>query len=214
MEKVFFDLECIVPGASKLVDDYIEKYEYRASNKYLKEIVADYNDGRKDQDEYRKLLDEHYDYKDRVLEEVDEKYRNLIDYASIYSAENVDENVYARIKYQATNREIYGIFYYNTDREYQAKERLCRQAFPNCQVVGIRFYNEEYVPRLIRNRVNKAKEILKRFKLDSLEECCLYDKSFISCREWQEQRGTAVYMAPLINAYSKNNSESATKVIK
>ena len=192
MKYIFVDLEVIASNGINSLEKVIEKIEPLASNKYLSKITKLYSNGLIREDEYRLLLEESYDYKDRVLGEVDKHYKNVINFKEIYEINDLNQAMYDYINLLSTAKlgyTIYIIFYYNTEREYNEKMEVCKKFFPNCEAMGIKFYEEDYQKDYLRKRTNKAEYIKNELKLNDLTCCLLIDKSVKSCDEWNELKG-------------------------
>ena len=122
MDKIFIDLELIAANNGEEFEKTLESIEYRSSKSYLKNIAGFYQRGEIDQETYRVLLEEHTDYKDRVLEEVDDDYQNKINFFEMYKIDDTNQNMLDYIRRMARSIKTYIIFYYNTEREYLEKK--------------------------------------------------------------------------------------------
>ena len=116
MNKMFIDLELIAASNGEMFEKELERIECRSSKSYLKNIASFYQRGEIDEETYRILLEEHNDYKDRVLEEVDEIYQNKIDFTKMYKIYDTNQNMLDYIRRMSKSIKTYIIFYYNTER--------------------------------------------------------------------------------------------------
>lgn len=217
MKNLFIDLEVIVANNGEALQNAIEKVEPKASKKYIDKILKMFIEEMMSGTEYRQLLDEAYDLKDRLLEEVDDKYKGKIDFKSLYRIDDFNQGMVDYIRKISETIDTHIIFYYNTEREYKEKELVCNTFFPSCKVIGIRFYQQPYDPSVIRKRTNKALYIKNLLGLDSLDECMLIDKSGKSCEEWNELNGDATVYHNKQNTTIvtvNNTKESMKKIIK
>ena len=212
MDKIFVDLEIIAANDGQVFEDALEQVEYKASQKYLQRIAKLFCDNQINETDYRVLLEEHRDYKDRVLEEVDDKYKGKIDFKKIYEINKSNEGMVDYIRKMSKTIETYLIFYYNTSREFIEKIHVCNEFFPDCQIIGINFYQDSYNQDFERERTNKALYIKRYLRLGSLENCMLIDKSSRSCNEWNELNGQAGLYRHSVNL--KNNDSSSYSRIK
>lgn len=85
----------------------------------------------------------HFELKDQVLEETEEKYANIIDYDKIYVKENIYPGVLEAL-WEIYDKGIYVKLLNNThvnkERESVAKERLLKAEFPPMEFVPILFH--------------------------------------------------------------------------
>ena len=91
MGKIFVDLEIIASNNENSLENAIGKVEPKASKKYYENINRARSNFNISEEEYRPLIEEFYDLKDRVLEEVDDKYKNKIDFKKIYEVKLTDK---------------------------------------------------------------------------------------------------------------------------
>lgn len=197
MKKLFIDLEVISANNGEIFDDEIAKVEYKASRRYLDTINNLFIHDIIKEEDYRNLSNESDDYKDRVLEEIDSEYKDRINFTRIYEVNESTKSIVDYINKVSSIIETYIIFYYNTEREKQQKEMVCKKYFPNCSTIGIRFYEEKYDPNIRRKRTNKARYIKDRLNLKNLDDCMLIDKSQICCDEWSNLKGySSLYCSP------------------
>ena len=192
MEKMFIDLECIVTNAGKVTEGFIEKAEHKASKSYLMSADELYRDEVIDHEEYRILTNEHYDYKDRVLEEVDEKYKGAIDYYQIYTLSNANPNMVRYVNKMSKDLETYIIFYYNTEEELNAKKTFIEKYFPTCKIISIKYHKLPYKKNTRRKKTNKAQYVKEQLGLPNLENCILIDKSTFSSSDWNREMGETI----------------------
>ncbi len=213
MKYLFVDLEIIASCNENSIENQIEKVEYRASNKYLRIITDSYSNGNISEEEYRLFLEECYDYKDRVLEEVDDKYKGKINFAETYEINSFNQSMVNYVKSVSQTIDTYIIFYYNNEREFSEKKIVCEKYFSDCKVLGIPFYQESYNKDYRRNRTSKAEYIKNKLDLKDLEGCMLIDKSISSCNEFNNLEGiSTLYNSPK-NQY-EDNSKKGHQLLK
>lgn len=191
MKNLFVDLEVIAANNGQIFEEEIAKVEFKASQKYLDYINDLFINNTIQEDEYRLLSQESYDYKDRVLEEVDEKYKGKVDFTKIYEINESNSGIIDYINKISLIINTYIVFYYNTEREKREKESICKKYFPTCKTIGVKFYQEEYNNNIRRDRTNKAKFIKSVLGLKDLSNCLLIDKSKLCCYEWSNLNGAA-----------------------
>ena len=157
----------LVPG-EELMDEYIWEICKEATNiyceglfrqqteliKYQQQLEEDRNIYGKEMqrvihelEELKRLIQRHFELKDQVLEETEEKYRNKINYNEIYQLKNVfpgvleaiwkihDSGIYVQ---QISNTHV------NAEREIIAKKILLQKEFPPMKFVPIRYHIEPY----------------------------------------------------------------------
>lgn len=213
MKKLFVDLETIAANDGQILEEIIRKINYKASSDYLRSIIDLYENELIDDTEYQIFLDEHYDQKDRVLEEIDDVYKSRIDYKKVYTVNESNNSMIESIRSFAQSIETYIIFYYNTERELREKEKICAEIFPKCQNIGIKFYLEPYNKEMKRTRTNKAEYIKNILNLENLENCMLIDRSIRSCDEWVALNGETFTTHKKIN-YLEDSADSVLKIVR
>lgn len=213
MEKMFVDLECIVTNAGEITENLIEKTDCKASKVYLMTVDELYRSKAIDHEEYRTILDIHYDAKDRLLEEIDDNYKNVIDYHNIYTMNNANINMVNYVSKMANEMDTYIIFYYNTEREYDAKYSFCERNFKNVKIIGIKYHKLPYSSDIKRKKTNKAQYIKEELGLKSLEGCILIDKSIVSCNDWNKENGETIAYRSIALSLLGNKS-NALKILK
>lgn len=213
MNNIFVDLEVFAANGDKSLLNAMSKIEPRVSNNYLKNIDSSYSNGNISEEEYRLLIEEVYDLKNRVLEETDDKYKNGINFKEIYEINSGNQTMYDYVN-KISNANLYNIYityYYNTDREFEEKKEVCKKLFPNCKTIGIKFYQDAYKKGYFRKRTNKAKYIKEKLELDDLSGCLLIDKSISSCVEWHKLNGISQLQ---INYLEKSNDNKGNQLSK
>jgi len=157
----------LVPG-EELMDEYIKLFCYEATNEYCEKLFKRQSDlvliqqqleedrniyGKEmheiinELEEIKKLLVKHFDLKDQVLEEANDKYRNKIDYKEIYQVKNVFPGVLEAV-WKMHDKGIYyqqiSNTHVNAEREIIAKKELLKKAFPPMKFVPVRYHIEPY----------------------------------------------------------------------
>lgn len=185
------DLDGVVFNSLKLIDSMVYRIEEKASDWYLQKNNKEIRDlseelrqlkyervsitnRRREEIERRiaeleRLNDEHFEYKDLVLEEVFDKYKGLIGYSNIYLLKNMFEGVIETIWtiYQSGIFErIIGASHCNVESEANAKIEACGKHLPMMEVIPIPFHIEPFFDpltgqKLKRERTNKIEYLQK-----------------------------------------------------
>ena len=157
----------LVPGED-LMDEYIEKVCKEATNKYCEELFRKQTDLIKyqqqleqERDIYGKEMKEvilelealkrkivkHFDFKDQVLEETEDKYRGIIDYKEIYQLKNIYPGVLELI-WEIHDKGIYvqqlSNTHVNAETEIIAKRELLKKEFPPMKFIPIKYHSDPY----------------------------------------------------------------------
>lgn len=217
MNNIFVDLEVFAANGDNSLLNAIAKVEPKVSNHYLKQIDNLYSEGYITEEEYRVLLDEFYDLKDRVLEEVDDKYKNGINFKEVYEINNSNQTMYDYINRMSCSDigyNIYITFYYNTKREFMEKKAVCASLFPNCKTMGIKFYKDDYKKGYFRKRTNKAEYVQNELGLNDLSGCLLIDKSVSSCIEWHKLNGISQLQVNYLEKANDNEDNKGNQLSK
>ena len=190
------DFDDVIINSKPLIEEYLEIIEFKASEKYLKSIMQSYHDGILDYETYRQLRREHFDYKDRVLEEVDNKYKGLIDYRRIININNAFPNAIAYVNYLCDcgyYDEIYIISHHNVPREVEIKRDFINKYFNlkkvKVEYVPVPFHEEVYEVGKDRMMTNKALYFMNLKGIDCLSNYKLIDNSVSNGKQWRIQQG-------------------------
>lgn len=163
-----YDFDGVYVAGEELMDNYIMEFCKKATNKYCNELFRRQTDLIKSQqlleedrniygkemreiirelEEVERLLREHFNLKDQVLEETEEKYRNKINYKEIYQAKNVYPGV-LDILWKIYDAKVFYLLISNThvnaEREIIAKKELLQSVFPPMKFVPVRYHIEPY----------------------------------------------------------------------
>lgn len=160
----------LVPG-EELMDNYIDPVCHEATNAYGEKLferqlalIEEKQLLEQERDVYGNEMDEiiaelaelerkikrHFELKDQVLEETEEKYRNIINYDEIYRIENVYPGVLEalwKIHSSGIYQKMVNNTHVNMDREIKAKTNLLKSAFPPIEFVPIYFHIIPYRDR-------------------------------------------------------------------
>ena len=177
------DFDGVIVAGEELMDEYIMSYCKKATNKYCNELFKKQSElieaqqqlevdrniyGKEMKEiiselgEIERLLKEHFDLKDQVLEETEEKYRNRIDYNAIYQRNNVYPGV-LELLWKIYEAKIYYLLISNThvnaEKEIIAKRELLKNEFPPMKFVPVRYHIEPYRDQYgLRNRNRKPSD--------------------------------------------------------
>ena len=200
-----------------LIDEQVKHIEYTASDEYrlnqlkLRKLFKDEYDKlefervnfQSKKAEYCRLAIEsiektiikHFELKDRILEEVDEEYKNRIDYDKIYTIENVYPGVINKIYYMYNLgffKKIYVLSHVNCEREINAKRKFLNKYLPMVEFVPVYFHMVPfYVPGTkIRNekrfRTNKIEYFKKEKNIENLDNYFFVDDNETIIEEAKE----------------------------
>ena len=199
------DFDGVLVDSLPLIDEYVKEIDYEASDEYGQNLIqrTDYYNREKqrleeERDIYGKemqeiieMLDElyrlrvrHYDHKDRVLEEVEAKYKGLIKYKKIYQIENAYPGIIELInkiwEYKIYHRIIVSSNV-NVESEIVAKKEFLKEFLPMAKFSPVRFHLEPYYNPINgspnKNRIpsNKLAVIARSNSVDVLNSCVIDD---------------------------------------
>lgn len=189
MKRLFIDLEVIAADNGNVFEEAIANIEFKASKKYIQQITQLFLQHSIREEEYRILLEESYDCKDRILEEYDDKYKKAIDYTKVYEINESNESMVDFVNKVSSSIKTCIIFYYNTEREKLEKKSVCKKYFSNCEIIPIKYYQTEYDKGTIRERTNKSVYIAQQFGQEDFKDFMLVDKSKLCCEAWSKLGG-------------------------
>ena len=203
---LILDCDGVIFKSPALIDEQVKKIKYEASDEYYQELIDaserlnerlnEWEQERSNDEEEKQSIDrklaeiarlrqEHWDYKDQVLEEVFEKYKNLIDYNRIFVSENTYEGVISLINYIWASKvfdDIIILSHVNTQTEIDAKERYFHTYLPMVKTVFPKFHEDSYFyPETMekrkekRPRTNKIEYLKKLYNIDDLSESIFID---------------------------------------
>ena len=189
------DFDDVIMATGHLVDAEIKKINFRASGQYQRDITKQFQSGEIDFETYRVLLEEHFDLKDRVLEEVDPEFRGRIDYSKIISPQNFYPNVVDYINYLVRcgrYDEVYIESLYNVSSEAKHKAEIIKKYMPGVKFIPVPFHRVPYKVGLKRQRTNKALYIQEYLNRCGIENYTLIDDSNSNVKEWIEAGGIGI----------------------
>ena len=157
----------LVPG-EELMDNYVMGVCKEATNAYCEELFkkqselietqqqleqernvygSEMREVIEELEELKRKIKKHFDLKDQVLEETEEKYRNKINYKEIYQVQNVFPGV-LELVWKIHESGIYvqqiSNTHVNAENEIIAKRELLKNAFPPMKFVPIRYHIDPY----------------------------------------------------------------------
>lgn len=194
MRILCLDFDDVIFDTKSIIEDIIDKIQPEATGKHLRWILDNFSEV-KHKEKKDKLRAEHFDYKDRVLEEVDPKYKNLIDYDAIFETNQVFESTMGYMNYlieKAGYDKIYILSHCNVDREVMAKQKFIKKYFPNVEFIPVPYHKEKYDPSLIRKPTSKAEYFMEYTGITDLSTCTLIDDSGSNCEDWKKHGGIAI----------------------
>lgn len=206
MKILCIDFDDVIFKTKPIIEKIIKKIEYKATDEYLHSIV---NDTKLDAETKEILRREHFDYKDRVLEEVDEKYKNKIDYDKIFETNEVYPHTIEYVKYLCNcgrYDKVYILTHCNVKREVDAKIKFINKYFPGLEVIAVPYHKDKYEPGKYRKPSSKAETIMKYLGTDDISNCTLIDDSNTNRVDWQAHGGNSIRFNPN-NEISINEKE-------
>ena len=204
------DFDDVIVKTKQFIEPILEKTRFDASARNLMIITARYNSKDIDQETKELLERAHYDAKDRVLEEVDEEYKGLINYDEIIRAENTYLNAIEYVNYLyrcGRYDEVYIFTLYNTESERVAKEKFINRYWPGLKMIAVPFHVDKYEVGKKRPITSKAEYFMKYRGLDNLRNVSLIDDSIRNGGDWIKHGGRYIQYNPELK---KNVTQKVT----
>ena len=199
------DFDDVIMRTKTVIEPIIARIEPLATEAYLISISDDFRNGKIDAEEKQARTTIHFDYKDRVLEEFDDKYKNRINYERVININNVYNGAVEYVNYLCNcglYDKVYIVSHYNVDREVDAKRKFIDKYLPKVEFVPVPFHIETYEEGKIRKRTNKASFLKQHAKLDSIDyRFTLVDDSMGNGVDWRKAGGIFIKYNP----YGVNN---------
>lgn len=189
------DFDDTLMATFALIDAEVSKINYRASSKYHTEITQMFQTGEIDSETYRILLEEHFDLKDRILEEVDEEYKGRIDYSKIILPEYFYPKVVEYVNYLVKcgrYDEVYIVSHYNASREAIRKAEIIKKYLPGVKFVPVPFHIDKYEKGVKRQRTNKAMFLRAYLGINGIDNYTLIDDSLGNVEDWKKAGGVGI----------------------
>lgn len=203
MKILCIDFDDVIFKTKPIVEKLLEEIEPMATERALKESLAKLknsgNNESKDEMLRRQISNEHFDYKDRVLEEIDDKYKNRIDYEAIFSSLNVFPGTLQYVNYlQKCGRydKVYILTHCNVEREVNAKLKFINKHFPGVEMIAVPFHRDKYVEGMKRPITSKADFFMEYTGLTDLSNCTLIDDSVRNGNDWEDKSGNYIRFNP------------------
>ena len=198
------DCDGVIFDSLPLIDEYVKNIKYIASDAYKNELDKEefkarfmlnkWKEERSNDpiqhDLIKKMIrdverkrNEHYEYKDKVLEEVSQRYKGKIDYHKIYQLENTFEgviNMIYTIYGKGLFDDIYILSHVNCKREIEAKSQFFKTYLPMVKFIPVmfheeKFYNPDGTKNTKRKRTNKIASFQKLTNLEDLSNVYFID---------------------------------------
>ena len=189
------DFDDVIIKTKPLVEKIVATYCRKATDKFEKLVNQNYADCCIDDETKRILHNEHLDFKDRVLEEVDEEYVGRIDYDQIINIDNIYPRGIEYINYLCKSGlydEIYILSHYNVEREKEAKRKFIEKYFPTIKLIAVPFHKEKYQKNKKRLPTSKGAFFKEYLGIDNLKGCTLIDDSLSNGRDWLSHGGNYI----------------------
>lgn len=195
------DFDDVIIKTKPLVEKIVAEYCRKATDKFEKLVNQNYAERWIDDETKRILFNEHLDFKNRVLEEVDQEYVGRIDYDQIINIDNIYPSGIEYINYLCKSGvydEIYILSHYNVEREKEAKRRFIEKYFPSIELIAVPFHKEKYEKNKKRFPTSKGAFFKKYLGIDSLGGCTLIDDSASNGRDWLAHGGNYIRFNPQV----------------
>lgn len=184
------DFDDVILNTKSIVEPLLEKICYFSSESFFKSTFC------KDEEERNKLQKKHFDYKDRVLEEVDDEFKERIDYNSVIKKENAFPGAIQNITNLYNSnlfREIYIVTHCNTEREINAKINFINKYLPFAKPMFVKFHEIDYnyakENGIRRMASSKAENVKNRLGIDDISNFLLVDDSKTNGKDWVKNNG-------------------------
>lgn len=193
MRKVFIDLEVLVPGASKCLDQMVDKISggqagidmlNMFNEEYLKSGDA----------EQLKISSNKYNTLRNNIYEGKGEYKDKLDYGYIYNEDNLDRDLVKYFLFTYYENKKYVVYYYNTENEKSIKNKLIYEALPGCKPLPVKYLDKS---RQKQSMPQAILEILKREdnKMDDFKDCVFIGKTYSVCDEFKAMNASIKVMS-------------------
>lgn len=197
MQILCIDFDDVIFKTKMLVEEIIKTIEFKATSEYLSSIMSSNNiDGQTK----RILSEEHFEYKDRVLEEVDDKYKNRIDYEKVFATNEIYPHAIEYVRYLCNcgrYNKVYILTHCNVEREVLAKKKFINKYFPSLEVITVPYHIDKYEKGKKRMPTSKAEFLMKYLGITNISHCTLIDDSNTNGKDWIEHGGNFIKYNPL-----------------
>ena len=197
------DVDDVIFNVDSVVQDKLEKIDYRATKKYREKIA------RETSEDMRESLDKSFDILDSILEETryieydEEKDRTIIhdyqkiNYDEIYQNINLIPGSIEFIKYMLENRGENDFFIFlshkNPEREGIIKTKKLYELFPEIDAVETLPFHIEIGSKKVNSKALWIKQV---YGLENLNNCYLIDNSKTNCKDFRKHGGIDIRYLP------------------
>lgn len=192
---LFFDVDDVMLPTAQFVEKRIAEFAPEATEEYRRKVT----EGLPSED-VKKIDDRFFEFRDLVLEEVPNRFKEKIDYNEIYQIKNLYPNVLEYINFIIENGSydaVYAISHYNLPREWKPKQELLKLCFPNMTgIIPVQFHKEPYEKGKKRVKTIKALEVMELFGINDVHNFTLIDNSRSNVCEWAEYGGNGILFLP------------------
>ena len=196
MKILCIDFDDVIFKTKPRIEEIVKTIEYYATEEYLNSII---HDNSLDLETQKILRMEHFEYKDRVLEEVDDKYKNRIDYDKIFETNEIYPHTIEYIRYLCNCGKfdkVYILTHCNVDREINAKRKFINKYLPGLEIIPVFFHKDKYEPGKKRKPTSKAEALMEYLGISDISNCTLIDDSANNGYDWRMHGGNFIKYAP------------------
>lgn len=200
------DFDDVILRTTPIIESIIEKINYNASGNYVDNLNLKEREGIIDRQTHRTLVEESFDLKDQILEEVYPRYKGRIDYSKIITIDNAYQNVIDYINYLCQcgrYDKVYIISHYNVEREIECKSKFIKKYLPYAELIPVKFHLEPYKKGIRRECTNKALYVKRYLKIKGIKNYTLVDNSLENVCKWEKAGGIGIQYNEHIYCHSK-----------
>lgn len=205
------DFDDVIARSTPIVESYLEKIEPRSSKKYHETLASLFNNCEIDDETYSLRTAEYYDLKDRVLEEVDDKFKGLIDYNCVINEKTVYKHAIDYVNFLCRcghYKKCYILTHCNTESEINVKKKFVERYMPNIELIAVPFHKEKYQQGKKRAMTSKAEFFMEKMQLSTLYNVTLIDDNKKNGEMWKKNGGIYIKFDERVcnNVYSQSLS--------
>jgi len=205
------DVDGVVFNTDPVVQEIIEKIDYRATKKYIEQLSHE------NTEDMRESIDKSFDILDAILEETryveydEEKLRTVIhdykrlNYDEIYVKENLIPGSVECIREMIKNREKNDFFIFlshrNPEREGMTKARVLYELVPEIDAVETLPFHKAPGSKIV---TSKALWIKEKYELDSINNCYLIDDTKKNGFDFRKNGGIDIRY--LLNGFNESHT--------
>lgn len=177
MKYFFIELESLFLSSRKNLEDRIGNASFEATRYYQEKLMKDVINDVTTSTDYRELINDSNDKRAIILEEIDSKYIDFINYKEIYNKADISIKLFDKLIKLSNDMEVYITYNYMLQKENNIKGEIVNDLVKdtNIKVLNYRRYDKDFKLNIDRNLIDKKGYIIDKFKINNEDDFIIFE---------------------------------------